>query len=79
MSDTLKKEITDMLMEIDDSIDYEEETHLVDDHLLDSFGIITLIADLDDRYGVSVNAAELVPENLNSVDAICEMVRKLKA
>ena len=46
MSDTLKKEITDMLMEIDDSIDYEEETHLVDDHLLDSFGIITLIADL---------------------------------
>ncbi|MCI6174242.1 MAG: acyl carrier protein [Clostridiales bacterium] len=79
MSDTLKKEITDMLMEIDDSIDYEEETHLVDDHLLDSFGIITLIADLEDRYGVSVNAAELVPENLNSVDAICEMVRKLKA
>ena len=79
MSDTLKKEITDMLMEIDDSIDYEEETHLVDDHLLDSFRIITLIADLEDRYGVSVNAAELVPENLNSVDAICEMVRKLKA
>ena len=79
MSDTLKKEITDMLMEIDDSIDYEEETHLVDDHLLDYFGIITLIADLEDRYGVSVNAAELVPENLNSVDAICEMVRKLKA
>ena len=79
MSDTLKKEITGMLMEIDDSIDYEEETHLVDDHLLDSFGIITLIADLEDRYGVSVNAAELVPENLNSVDAICEMVRKLKA
>ena len=79
MSDTLKKEITDMLMEIDDSIDYEEETHLVDDHLLDSFGIITLIADLEDRYGVSVKAAELVPENLNSVDAICEMVRKLKA
>ena len=79
MSDTLKKEITDMLMEIDDSIDYEEETHLVDEHLLDSFGIITLIADLKDRYGVSVNAAELVPENLNSVDAICEMVRKLKA
>ncbi len=79
MSDTLKKEITDMLMEIDDSIDYEEETHLVDDHLLDSFGIITLIADLEDRYGVSVNAAELVPENLNSVDAICEMVQKLKA
>ena len=51
----------------------------MDDHLLDSFGIITLIADLEDRYGVSVNAAELVPENLNSVDAICEMVRKLKA
>ena len=39
------EELLDILNEIDDSIDYENEKALIDDHLLDSFSIITLVSE----------------------------------
>ena len=39
------EELLEILNDIDDSVDYESEKALIDDHLLDSFGIITLIAE----------------------------------
>ena len=35
--------LMNILREIDDSIDYEKEQALIDDRLLDSFGVITLV------------------------------------
>ena len=40
------EELLEILNEIDDSIDYENETALIDDQLLDSFAIITLVSEL---------------------------------
>ena len=40
--DTLMK----ILNEIDDSINWEKEKAVIDDRLLDSFGVITLVSEL---------------------------------
>ncbi len=72
-----KEQIIEILNEIDDSIDYENEDRLVDDHLLDSFGIISLVAELEDNFDIQIGAEEMVPENFNSVDALAEMVERL--
>ena len=69
MSENLTNEIIDILNEIDD---------LIDDHILDSFGIISLVAELEGQYDVKVSAAEMVPENFNSADAIAAMVERLR-
>ena len=70
--------ILEILREIDDSVDYENETSLIDGHILDSFGVITLVAELEDAFDVSIEAAEMVPENFNSAGAIWEMVKRLQ-
>lgn len=44
-------ELLEILNEIDDTIDYETETGLIDDHLLDSFAIISLVSELEDAFG----------------------------
>lgn len=44
------EELLEILNEIDDSIDYENETALIDDQLLDSFAIITLVSELEDAF-----------------------------
>ena len=72
-----REQIIDILSEIDDSIDYENEDRLVDDHLLDSFGIISLVAELEDNFDIQIGAEEMIPENFNSVEALAAMVERL--
>jgi len=51
---------------------------LIDDSVIDSFDIITLIAEIDDRIGVTIPAEELIPENFNSYAAISALVSRLE-
>ena len=59
------EELLEILNEIDDSIDYENETALIDDQLLDSFAIITLVSELEDAFDISIEASEMMPVNFN--------------
>ena len=70
--------ILEILREIDDSVDYEKETQLIDGHILDSFGVITLVSELEDEFDISIDAVEMVPANFNSAAAIWEMVKRLQ-
>ena len=64
------EELLEILQEIDDTVDYTKETALIDDHLLDSFGIITLISEIEEAFDIEVEAAEMTPENFNSAEAM---------
>ncbi len=70
--------VLEILNDIDDSIDYTKETKLIDNHLLDSFAIISLVSELEDAFGIEVDAAEMTPENFNSAEAIWKMVQRLQ-
>lgn len=72
--DTLMK----ILNEIDDSINWEKEKAVIDDRLLDSFGVITLVSELEDAFGIEIEASEMVAENFNSAEAMCQMILRLK-
>ena len=67
-----------ILNEIDDTIDYEKEKALIDDHILDSFGVITLVSELEDAFDITIGAKEMVPANCNSVEALFAMVQRLQ-
>lgn len=72
------EEIMRILNEIDDSVDYAAETALIDDQILDSFGVITLVAELEESFDITIEAAELVPENFNSAAAMWNMIKRLQ-
>lgn len=67
-----------ILNEIDDGIDYEKELALIDEHLLDSFSVITLVSELEDAFGIRIEASEMIPENFNSAGAIWKMIQRLQ-
>lgn len=67
-----------ILNEIDDSIDWKKEKAVIDDRLLDSFGVITLVSELEDAFGIEIEASEMVPENFNSAEAMDRMISRLK-
>ena len=72
------EELLEILQDIDDSVDYEKETALIDDHILDSFGIRTLISEIEEHFDIEVDAAEMTPENFNSAAAMWEMIQRLQ-
>lgn len=67
-----------ILEEIDDDIDWKNETSLVDDRILDSLTVITMIADLENAFDIEIRAEEITPENFKSVDAIWKMICRLR-
>lgn len=69
------EKLLEILEEIDDSIDYEKETALIDDHLLNSFAIISLISEIEEAFDVEIGASEMTVENFNSAEAIWNLIQ----
>ena len=70
--------LLEILNDIDDTVDWEDETALIDDRILDSFGVISLISELEDQFEIEIDASEIVPENFNSADAMWKMIQRLQ-
>ena len=74
----MKERILEILAEALPQIDFTASNSLVDDGILDSLSIVTLVSELSLEYGVIFDLEELTPENLNSIDAIVETVKNLQ-
>lgn len=72
------KELLEILEDIQPDADYETCTTLIDDGILDSFAILSIVAELEDVFGVQVTPAEIIPENFNSAQALWDMVQRLQ-
>ena len=57
--------------------DFKTHTALIDGCVLDSFDIVTLVAEISDAYNITVPPEEIVPENFNSAKALFDMVLRL--
>lgn len=72
------EELLEIFEDIIPGEDYENSTTLVDDNILDSFAIISLVAAIEDTFDVVVSPSELVPENFNSAESLWEMITRLQ-
>lgn len=72
------EKLLEILQGIRPDVDFVNEKSLIDDGILDSFDVVSIISELDDAFGVQVHITELDPENFNSVEAIWKLVQELK-
>ncbi|WP_278702451.1 phosphopantetheine-binding protein [Butyricimonas virosa] len=72
------EKLLELLKNVRPDVDFENETALIDDGLLDSFDVVSIISEIDDVFGVQIRISELDPDNFNSVQAIGELINKLK-
>ena len=71
------EKLIEILQELHPDVDYETYEGLVDDGILDSLDIVTLITDINDAFDVSIPAEEILPENFNSAQALWELIERL--
>lgn len=70
-------ELIDILKDLHPDIDFETCDTLIDDHILDSIDIVSLVAEISDTFDVAIPAEELIPENFNSAQALWELIQRL--
>lgn len=70
--------IIDIIKEIKPAAVIDENTKLLDEHILDSLAMISLVAELSDEFDVEISAVDIVPENFETVSAIYALIERLE-
>ncbi len=70
--------LLEILTNLHPEVDFETCTTLVDNKIIDSFDIVTIISEINDEYDVVIPAEEIIPENFNSAKALYELILRLE-
>ena len=71
------EKIIEMLTELHPDVDFATAEGLIDDGILESLDIVSLVASIDTEFGVTIPAEEIIPENFNSAEALWTLVERL--
>lgn len=72
----MEEKIFSILKEIRPEFDFEESDNFVEDGYLDSFDIVTLVSELETAFDIVIDGLDVLPENFETVQAICNMINK---
>ncbi|MCI9537029.1 MAG: acyl carrier protein [Eubacterium sp.] len=72
----MEEKVLSILKEIRPEFDFEESDNFVEDGYLDSFDIVTLVSELETAFDVVIDGLDVLPENFETVQDICNMVNK---
>ncbi len=71
-------ELLALLQDVKPDVDFEHCESLIDDGLLDSFDIISIVREINDAFDVTVSAEDIDPDNFNSAKQLWAMIERLK-
>ena len=71
------EKLLEILASIHPEVDFETAEDLIDDGILDSLDIVTLVTEINAEFDVTIPAEEIVPENFNSARALMDLIEKL--
>ncbi len=72
------EELINILEELKPGVDYYNTDNLIDDHILDSLTILSLVSEIEDNFDVEIPTVEIIPSNFNSAKNIYALIEKLQ-
>ena len=72
----MKEKIITILREIRPEFDFKENVDFIEQGMLDSFDVISLVTMLDEEFSISIDGVDILPENFSSVNSIVELVKR---
>ena len=70
-------ELIEILTDLHPDVDFTAETGLIENGILNSLDIVTLITEIGDKFDVMIPAEEIMPENFDSAEALWALICKL--
>ena len=72
------EQLLDMLRDMHPDIDFETAQGLIDNKVLTSFDVVSIVAELSETWGVDIGAVDIVPKNFNSARALFALIQRLE-
>ena len=72
----MKTKVLNILSEIRSEFDFSTSSNFIEDGMLDSFDIVTLVTMLDEEFKISIEGTQVIPANFISVESICSLLAK---
>jgi len=73
----MKEKIIRILAELRPEFDFaKEDVNFIEEGMLDSFDVVSLVDSLDREFGISINGIDIVPENFATVESIAKLVTR---
>ncbi|MBQ6583381.1 MAG: acyl carrier protein [Mogibacterium sp.] len=69
--------LLEILQDLKPDVDFEAQTGLIDDRILDSFDIMSLVGSINEEFDVTIRPSDLIPQNFNSMEAMWKMIEAL--
>lgn len=72
------EKMMNILQEIRPDVDFAKEKKLIDDHILDSFDIISIVGEFNETFDIDIDVEDLEPHNFNTVEAMWALITALQ-
>lgn len=72
----MKEKIVEILTELRPEFDFTEEVNFIEEGMLDSFDIVSLVDELETNFNFKIDGVDIIPENFSSIDSIEALLKK---
>ena len=69
--------LLEILKRVKPDVDFTEKVDLVDEGILDSIDIVSIISEIEAEYSIEIDPDEIDPDNFQSASAMLEMIKKV--
>ncbi len=72
----MREKVLEILLDVVPDVDFENETNLISDSVVDSFAVVAMVNELNDILDIDIPSREILPQNFETLDAIVALVEK---
>lgn len=72
------EELLEILRDLHPEVDFESCETLIDDKILDSFDIVSIISEVSEQFDITISAEHIIPQNFNSAKALFALIQRLE-
>jgi acyl carrier protein len=72
----VKLQVISILSEIRPEYDFFQDVNFIEEGMLDSLDIVTLVSGLDEEFSISIDGDDIIPENFSSLELIVNLLKK---
>lgn len=72
------EKLLEILESIKPGVDFKNSKNMIEEGLIDSFDIVTIVAKINEEFDIEFSVSEVVPENFATVETLYKTIERIK-
>jgi acyl carrier protein len=72
----MHQKVVEMVKELSEGISFEDDSDLFVKGIIDSFAVVSMVAEIENEFNIELEAEDIIPENFQTINAITKLIEK---